>query len=44
MGLETCIKPISYLKAHSAEVFRELGEAREFTPDFGRPATSTRPW
>ena len=26
MGLETCIKPISYLKAHSAEVFRELGE------------------
>lgn len=26
MGLETRIKPISYLKAHSAEVFRELGE------------------
>jgi prevent-host-death family protein len=25
MGLETRIKPISYLKAHSAEVLRELG-------------------
>lgn len=26
MNLETRIKPISYLKAHSAEVIRELGE------------------
>ncbi|MDT0509961.1 type II toxin-antitoxin system Phd/YefM family antitoxin [Novosphingobium sp. MMS21-SN21R] len=26
MGLETRIKPISYLKAHSAEVIRELNE------------------
>jgi prevent-host-death family protein len=26
MGLETRVKPISYLKAHSAEVIRELGE------------------
>jgi prevent-host-death family protein len=26
MGLEHRIKPISYLKAHSAEVIRELGE------------------
>jgi len=26
MGLETRIKPISYLKAHSAEVIRDLGE------------------
>lgn len=26
MGIETRIKPISYLKAHSAEVIRELGE------------------
>jgi len=26
MGLESRIKPISYLKAHSAEVIRELGE------------------
>lgn len=26
MNLETRIKPISYLKAHSAELIRELGE------------------
>lgn len=26
MGLESRIKPISYLKAHSADVIRELGE------------------
>lgn len=26
MGIETRVKPISYLKAHSAEVIRELGE------------------
>lgn len=26
MGRETRIKPISYLKAHSADVIRELGE------------------
>ena len=26
MGLERRIKPISYLKAHSAEIIRELGE------------------
>ena len=26
MGLESRIKPISYLKAHSAEVIRELGQ------------------
>lgn len=26
MGIETRIKPISYLKAHSAEVIRELSE------------------
>ena len=26
MGLEARIKPISYLKAHSSEVIRELGE------------------
>lgn len=26
MGLETRIKPISYLKVHSAEVIRDLGE------------------
>ena len=26
MGLENRIKPISYLKSHSAEVIRELGE------------------
>jgi prevent-host-death family protein len=26
MGLETRIKPISYLKAHSAEVIRDLAE------------------
>ncbi|OYW50677.1 MAG: antitoxin, Phd family protein [Novosphingobium sp. 12-62-10] len=26
MGLASRIKPISYLKAHSAEVIRELGE------------------
>lgn len=26
MGLETRIKPISYLKAHSAEVIRELAD------------------
>lgn len=26
MGRESRIKPISYLKAHSAEVIRELGE------------------
>ena len=26
MGLETRIKPISYLKAHSAEIIRDLGE------------------
>ena len=26
MGLETRVKPISYLKAHSAEVIRELSE------------------
>ena len=25
MGIETRIKPISYLKAHSAEVIRDLG-------------------
>lgn len=26
MGIETRVKPISYLKAHSAEVIRDLGE------------------
>lgn len=26
MGLETRVKPISYLKAHSAEVIRDLAE------------------
>lgn len=26
MGIETRIKPISYLKSHSAELIRELGE------------------
>lgn len=26
MGIETRVKPISYLKAHSAEVMRELAE------------------
>lgn len=26
MGIETRVKPISYLKSHSAEIIRELGE------------------
>lgn len=26
MDIETRVKPISYLKAHSAEVIRDLGE------------------
>ena len=29
MKLSTQIKPISYLKAHAAEIVRELGEKRE---------------
>jgi hypothetical protein len=29
MGIETRVKPISYLKAHSAEVIRDLGEGAD---------------